>query len=164
MTTQVPQTTTIEAPAEATTFVRILRAHGTLRRGLEARLLADHSLTITDYEALLVLSDAEEGAMRRVDLADRLLLSPSGVTRLLDGLQRLGVVGNGECAADKRVTYAVITPAGRELLSCATEAHHAALRELIGAHLSADELATLTELLGRLPGVDEGADCPLDPA
>ena len=113
LTAQVPQTTTSTAPAEATTFVRILRAHGTLRRGLEARLLADHSLTITDYEALLVLSDAEEGAMRRVDLADRLLLSPSGVTRLLDGLQRLGVVENGACANDKRVTYAVITPVGR---------------------------------------------------
>jgi len=154
-----------EAPAEAVTFVRILRAHGTLRRGLEARLLADHGLTISDYEALLVLSDAEEGAMRRVDLAERLLLSPSGVTRLLEGLQRLGVVENAECSHDKRVTYAVITRAGRALLDCATEAHHAALRELIGAHLTADELATLTDLLGRLPGVDHAsADCPLDPA
>jgi DNA-binding MarR family transcriptional regulator len=59
----------------------------------------------------------------------------------------------------------VITRAGRALLDCATEAHHAALRELIGAHLTADELATLTDLLGRLPGVDHAsADCPLDPA
>ena len=74
------------------------------------------------------------------------------------------MVENGECANDKRVTYAVITPVGRELLACATEAHHAALGELIGAHLTAEELTTLTELLGRLPGVDEGADCPLDPA
>ncbi len=161
MTPQVTLPT--QSPPEAITFVRILRAHGTLRRGLEAKLLAEHSLTITDYEALLVLRDAEEGAMRRVDLAERLLLSQSGVTRLLDGLQRLGVVENAECASDRRVTYAVITPAGRATLEQATEAHHEALRELIGAHLSTDELATLTDLLGRLPGVDRDAEaCPLD--
>jgi DNA-binding MarR family transcriptional regulator len=151
-----------EAPPEAVAFVRVLRASMTLRRALETRLLAAHRMTISDYEALLVLRDAEEGAMRRVDLAQRLLLSPSGVTRLLEGLQRLGLVENAECSHDRRVSYAVITADGRKALECATEAHHAALREELGEQLTPEELATLTDLLGRIPGVDEPEACPLD--
>jgi DNA-binding MarR family transcriptional regulator len=142
--------------------VRVLRASMTLRRALEAQLLAEHRMTISDYEALLVLRDAEEGAMRRVDLAQRLLLSPSGVTRLLEGLQELGLVENAECTHDKRVSYAVITADGRKALDCATEARHEALRKALGGQLTRVELATLADLLGRIPGVDDAEGCPLD--
>ena len=80
-------------------FSRLLRAHSSLSRELCARLVTEHGLTINDYEALLHLSHAEEGSMRRVDLAERLMLTPSGVTRLLDGLERDGWVRRATATA-----------------------------------------------------------------
>src|SRR5919197_1561010 len=92
--------------------------------------------------------------VRRVDLAERLVLTPSGVTRLLDGLERAGLVGKDACATDLRVTYAVIPPAGRERLEAAAASHLAAVRVTFEERLTETELATLRELLGRLPGAD----------
>jgi len=149
---------------EATTFARLLRANAMLRRELEARLLDEHSLTVKDYEALLVLDGAEESSMRRVDLAGRLLLTASGVTRLLDGLERLGYVTKRQCEADARVSYAVITVDGRKALVKATEIHHSTLIELFGSLFTRQELDTLNELLARLPGAADDEPCALDPA
>ena len=89
--------------------------------------------------------------MRRVDLAERLLLSPSGVTRLLDGLEACGLVTKGSCASDARVTYAVLTEAGRERFEAAAATHLAQVRRLLEARFSEDDLKILAELLGRLP-------------
>jgi DNA-binding MarR family transcriptional regulator len=133
-------------------FARLLRAHAALTRELSARLVADHGLTITDYQCLLTLAHAEDGAMRRVDLAENLMLTPSGVTRLLDGLERDGWVTKGNCTSDARVTYAVLTDEGRERLESAGRSHVAQVRELFERELSPEELETLVELLGRLPG------------
>jgi DNA-binding MarR family transcriptional regulator len=142
-------------------FARLLRAHAALKRELNARLVAEHGLSITDYECLLALAHTEEGAMRRVDLAEQLMLTPSGVTRLLDGLERDGWVTKAACESDARVTYAVLTDEGRERLESAGRSHVAQVRELIERQLSQEELATLVELLGRLPGgaAGRGEDC-----
>ena len=78
-------------------WARLLRAHAATTRRLSAELFAEHGLTINDFEALLHLSHAEDCAMRRVDLAEQLVLTASGVTRLLDGLERAGFVGKGNC-------------------------------------------------------------------
>jgi DNA-binding MarR family transcriptional regulator len=137
-------------------FARLLRAHATLTRELNARLLADHGLSITDYQCLLALAHAPEGSLRRVDLAEQLMLTPSGVTRLLDGLERDGWVTKGTCERDARVTYAVLTDEGRERLESAGRSHVGQVRELIEPELSEEELETLVELLGRLPGGDAG--------
>jgi DNA-binding MarR family transcriptional regulator len=94
--------------------------------------------------------------MRRVDLAEQLLLTPSGVTRLLDGLERDGWVTKGSCSTDLRVTYAVLTDEGRDHLEAAGRSHVAQVRELIEDQLSPVELETLVELLGRLPGGSAG--------
>ncbi len=141
--------------------MRLLRAHASATRTLSAQLQAAHGLTINDYEALLRLSRADGGAMRRVDLAGELLLTPSGVTRLLDGLERAGYVEKGVCRSDARVTYAVITDAGREKLSEASCSHLAAVSGLFDERFSEAELALLGALLGRLPGVaeDGAGDC-----
>jgi DNA-binding MarR family transcriptional regulator len=133
-------------------FARLLRAHSALTRELSARLVADHGLTITDYQCLLTLAQSEKSSMRRVDLAERLMLTPSGVTRLLDGLERDGWVAKGTCESDARVTYAVLTDEGRERLESAGRSHVAQVRELFEQQLSPEELDTLVELLGRLPG------------
>ena len=142
-------------------FARLLRAHGTLTRELEARLVAEHGLTIHDFETLLHLSREPEQRMRRVDLADRLALTPSGVTRLLDGLMEAGLVEKASCPSDARVSYAVLTDAGRELFAAAVETNDRTCRELIGLHLSPAELGQLSTLLGRLPTVGEvdGSAC-----
>jgi DNA-binding MarR family transcriptional regulator len=138
-------------------FVRLLRAHAAATRALSADLVAEHGLTINDYEALLHLSRADDQRMRRVDLAGLLILTASGVTRLLDGLERAGYVEKATCDSDNRVTYAVLTDAGREKLEEASRSHVAAIKELFGAVLSQEELTTLAELLDRLPGA-AGAD------
>jgi DNA-binding MarR family transcriptional regulator len=126
-------------------------------RAVEARMLTEHGLSANDFETLLHLSRSEHGAMRRIDLAEELRLTPSGVTRLLDGLEAAGLTGRRSCEQDARVTYAVITDEGRELLARAGCSHAAACDELIGGYLAPAELDELASLLGRLPGV-EGVD------
>jgi len=153
VTSQVLRTQTFRS---VDAFAKLLRAHAALTRELNARLLTDHGLSITDYQCLLTLAHAENGAMRRVDLAEQLLLTPSGVTRLLDGLQRDGWVTKASCSTDARVTYAVLTDAGRERLESAGRSHVAQVRGLIEDQLSSDELETLVELLDRLPGGSSG--------
>jgi DNA-binding MarR family transcriptional regulator len=138
-------------------WVRLLRGHAAATRAMSAELLADHGLTINDYEVLILLSRADQGLMRRVDLADELMLTASGVTRLLDGLERAGWVERATCDSDRRVVYAVLTEAGREKLEEASASHLASVRAFFDRRYSEKELAQLAELLGRLPGA-EGAD------
>jgi DNA-binding MarR family transcriptional regulator len=142
-------------------WVRLLRGHASVTRSMSAQLVADHGLTINDYEALLHLSHAEEGRMRRVDLAEQLILTASGVTRLLDGLERTGWVERASCASDRRVTYAVLTDAGRAKLEEASSSHIETVRDFFESRFSEAELTQLAGLLGRLPGAATGAgeDC-----
>src|SRR5581483_3166999 len=83
-------------------WTSLLRGHAAARRALSARLDGEHGLSISEFEALQLLS--REGALRRVDLAEGLGLTASGVTRLLDGLERAGLVGKRTCEHDQRVT------------------------------------------------------------
>ena len=139
-------------------FVRLVRASVAVTRELSAQLQADHGLTINAYEALLQLARAPDSRLRRVDLADRLLLTASGVTRLLDGLEREGFVAREECESDRRVTYAVLTKAGRDKLREADKTHTRQIRELMGAHFTDAELEQLADLLAQLPDVDPTTD------
>lgn len=150
------QAVATETPLAVRAWTRLLRAHAATTRILSSQLLTEHGLTINDYEALLVLSHAEEGRMRRVDLSRRLLLTPSGVTRLLEGLEKAGLVERTSCPEDRRVAYAELTYAGRERLVEASGAHVEAVRELLETHLSARELTTLVDTLGKLPEVADG--------
>lgn len=158
-----PSTTTPKTSAEIDAFVRLVRAGAIVPRRLSALLSADHGLNINAYEALLQLARAPDRRMRRVDLANSLLLTAGGVTRLLDGLERDGLVARDECSSDRRVSYAVLTKAGRAKLREATKSHTRQIRELLGAAYDEDELAQLIALLDRLPGVDpSGATCESD--
>src|ERR687886_741039 len=124
------QILTTQASPAVDAFVNLLRAHASATRRLSAQLARDHGLTINDYEALLHLSRAENNMLKRVDLASGLLLTPSGITRLLDGLERAGYVEKATCDSDARVTYARLTDAGRRKLEGASRAHVAAVRGL----------------------------------
>jgi DNA-binding MarR family transcriptional regulator len=134
-------------------FARLLRAHAATTRRLSADLQAEHGLTINDYEALLLLSQAEDRRMKRVDLARSLVLTPSGVTRLLEGLEGAGLVERASCDADLRVTYAQLTDAGSARLEAASCSHVGSIRTLLEESLTADEIDALAEMLGKLPGV-----------
>ncbi len=90
--------------------------------------------------------------MRRVDLAEQVLLTASGVTRLLDGLERDGLVERGSCDSDRRVVYAVLTPAGLSRLREASVTHLAQVDAYFSARLDGDELSGLTEILARVAG------------
>ena len=140
--------------------MRLVRASAAVTRQLSAQLNVDHGLSINDYEALLRLARAPDARLRRVDLANSLLLTAGGVTRLLDGLERDGFVAREECPSDRRVSYAVLTEAGRDKLREASESHTRQIRELLGGTYDDDELARLIALLDRLPDVDPtGASC-----
>ena len=144
--------------AEVQAFVAFLRAHAAITRDLDRELVVEHGLTINDYECLLFLAHAEQGRMRRVDLAEQLILTASGVTRLLDGLERAGWVERASCASDRRVTYAVLTATGRAKLQEAADSHITGVRTFFEERFSADEIETLARLLGRLPGAGEAVD------
>ena len=138
---------------------RLIGAHAALTRELSAELVTVHGLTLSEYEVLLLLSRADERAMRRVDLAQEVRLSPSGVTRMLDRLERAGLVEKGACASDARVTYAVLTDAGADKLAACSSGHLASVERLLGEHFDEAELDSLGDLLGRLsdPQCDAGA-------
>ena len=107
-------------------------------RVINAQLVADHGLTINDFECLLLLARAEDRRMRRVDLAEQLILTASGVTRLLDGLEKEGWVDRAACASDRRVIYAVLTDDGRRKLKEASRTHVADLRAFFETRYSSE--------------------------
>ena len=157
----MPSQVLTEQASALDAWVRLLRGHAAAIRAINAQLVAEHGLTINDYEALLYLARAEGHRMRRVDLAERLILTASGVTRLLDGLEQTGLVDRAACASDRRVTYAVLTEAGQAKLKETSKSHVADIRAFFEARFSPEELEQLAALLGRLPGVAEaiGEDC-----
>src|SRR5262245_66633897 len=101
-----------EQSVSVESFVSLVRAYTHVTRHLNAQLTADHGLTISDYEVLLRLARAPDRQLRRVDLAEQVLLTASGITRLLDGLERSGRVERGSCESDRRVVYAVLHAEG----------------------------------------------------
>jgi DNA-binding MarR family transcriptional regulator len=148
------QTSTVTPTRELDAWVSFLRAHAAITRELSAQLQREHGLTLNDYEVLLHLSHAEERSMRRVDLAERVVLTASGITRLLEGLEEAGYVCKRHCSSDARVTYAHLTDDGLAKLREAATTHLRGIDELFLNRYSEPDLVTLAELLGRLPLTD----------
>ena len=142
-----------------TAFVRFLRAHAAVTRQLSARLEAAHGLTLSDYDVLVQPYFAPERALRRVDIARAVLLTASGITRLLDGLERAGWVEKRACESDARVSYAVLTDAGVAKFEAARSSHRADIEELFASRFSLEEREQLAELLGRLPLAETAEAC-----
>jgi DNA-binding MarR family transcriptional regulator len=133
-------------------FVGLVQAHAAATRLLNAQLVADHGLTINDYEVLLRLARAPDRRMRRVDLAQEVLLTASGITRLLDGLEQAELVERAACATDRRVVYAVITEVGLEKLRTASRTHVPQVEGLFSSRLDSEQLEAFASLLERLGG------------
>jgi DNA-binding MarR family transcriptional regulator len=130
-----------------------LRVHAALVRDLDRELVAEHGLQLHAYEVLLFLDDAPDGRMRMAELASSVLLSQSGLTRLVDRLVRSGLVVRERCDDDRRGLFAQITPAGRARLQAARATHLAGVRERFLSRFDEEELVRLAALWERVePG------------
>ena len=128
-----------------------LRAHDAVTRVLEDELEREQEMSLPSYDVLVQLCEVPQG-LRMSELAGAVLLSRSGLTRLVDRLEREGLVERRSCPSDARGTLAVLTPLGRERLRTAAPTHLRGVVEHFAVLYDEGELATLGELLGRLAG------------
>lgn len=133
-----------------------LRAHHGMVAALDAELMEAHRLPLSSYEVLLQLAAGPAGGMRMSEIADRVLLSRSGLTRLVDRLEREGLVERRSCPSDLRGQLALITERGRELFGEARVTHLEGVRREFVGRLNSRELEQLAALWERF----EGPDCP----
>ncbi len=131
----------------------MLRVNAALINQLDADLTAAHGLPLRSYEVLLVLEDAPQRRMRMSDLSRSVLLSASGVSRLVDRLEAEGFVERERCTSDGRGYYAVLTDAGYAKLMEARQTHLDGVRRLFLQHFDREELDQLAACWDRvLPG------------
>src|SRR5918998_2299139 len=128
----------------------LLRVHAGMTKVLDAELMREHRLPLSSYEVLLFLADSPEGRMRMSELADSVLLSRSGLTRLVDRLERAGLLERVQCNEDARGYFAQITPAGREAFAAARRTHLDGVRRLFLSRFSREELRELGGLWERV--------------
>jgi len=122
-----------------------LRAHSALVRELDVEMQAEHGLSLTQYEVLLLLSNSDGGTARMSDLADGALLSLSGLSRLIDRLVAMGLVQRAQCPSDRRSSLACLTPVGRKRFREAQPTHHRGVHRLFIDRLPDDVLPALNE-------------------
>ena len=141
----------------------MLRVHSSITRALDADLLAEHGLSLSSYEVLLFLDEAPADGLRMAELADSVLLSRSGLTRLVDRLEQEGLAERRPCPSDLRGFNALITPAGSRKLREARKTHLAGVRVRFLEHFSASELDAMAGFWERAePGAsadDSDAAC-----
>lgn len=154
-TTQIQELTATELGA----WRGLLRVHAALVRDLDAELLAKIDLPLSSYDVLIYLQAAPGKKLRMAELADSVLLSRSGVTRLVDRLEREGLIVRETCESDGRGSFAVLTDDGEELLARARPTHLASVRERFLRHFSDDELRTLATFWEKVkPGAAASAE------
>ncbi len=128
----------------------MLRAHAALTKALDADLEAQHGLPLTSYEVLLQLDHASGQRLRMSDLAARVILSRSGLTRLVDRLERERLIVRETCPSDARGAFAKLTPEGSARLAAARPTHLAGIRSIFIDRLGPDELDALGRVWERL--------------
>lgn len=139
----------------------LLRAHYLISRELDTDLIEHHGLTMSDYDVLVQLRECCEHRVRMSDLASQSRLTRSGMTRLIEGLERDGLVTRKRCTNDQRVSFAVLTERGEQMLKDARGTHHRGIQRAFADHFVEAEFEQLRELLIRVPGGCLGS---LDPA
>ncbi|MGH8991324.1 MAG: MarR family winged helix-turn-helix transcriptional regulator [Acidimicrobiia bacterium] len=135
----------------------LLTAHRRILDRLEHELRTDHGLSLSEYEVLMLLGQAEGNRCRMGELARHLLVTPGGVTRLADRLESAGLLCRRPCPTDRRSIELVLTPEGRRRLRAAGPDHLRGVARYFGVHLSDDEADSLTRLLGRVAAAATGS-------
>ena len=137
-------------PGELRAWIAFLRAHAAVTRALESDLAARAGMSLADYEVLVQLANAPKRRLRMSELADRALLSRSGITRLVDRLVQDGLVAREHCPSDARGAFAVLTDAGLDRLREATPVHLEGVRRLFLEPLAVEDLERVAVLLERI--------------
>jgi DNA-binding MarR family transcriptional regulator len=137
----------------------LLRAHACLSKRLDAAMDQVHGLPLTSYEVLDRLEDSSGGRMRMCDLAEQAQLSRSGLTRLVDRLERESLLERCSCDHDARGSFACLTETGRERLAEARVTHLAVVREQFFSQFSEVELSLLADMCQRVAPCS-GGDSP----
>jgi DNA-binding MarR family transcriptional regulator len=132
--------------------LRLARAYAVLVRRFDSALGNHHGISFSDYQLLNHIARAPGGRIRRVDLAERVSLTASGVTRTLLPLEKIGLVTRQSDPRDARVGFAVITPAGHELVVNATDVVDLISREAIRG-LPPEQVAAMAAILGGIAGM-----------
>src|SRR3954469_23244051 len=148
MATRVPSPPAVSAPAglqklddrELRAWRGMLRVHATLTKALDAELEAAHGLPLSSYEVLMNLADADGERMRMSDLAALVILSRTRLTRLVDRLEREGLIARESCPSDARGSFATLTPAGPGKLSGAPAPPPSRGRAVLLDHFTDEEL------------------------
>ena len=157
--TSPTQSTGELSPVELGAWRGLLRVHTALVRELDAELDAVHGLPLTSYDVLIYLQSAPGKRLRMAELADSVLLSRSGVTRLVDRLERDGLIVRDTCTSDGRGCFAVLTDAGEEVLARARPTHLDGVRQRFLRHFSEAELLQLAHFWERVrPGAADLID------
>ena len=138
------------SPVALDAWVRLLMGHSGLLRTLDAELRQAHNVTLGDYDVLAHLANVPREGLRMCDLANAVLLSPSGLSRRVDRLERAGLLARERGAQDARNIHAQLTRAGRRLFRRIRDTHLAGVDRHFAAHFDQGELETLRDLLGRL--------------
>ena len=125
------------------------RVHATLVKQLDAELEARHGLPLTSYEVLRSLRRSPDGKLRMAELAEHALLSRSGMTRLIDRLEREGMVSRTSCDKDGRGCYAVLTVEGQAAIDHARTTYISVVRSSFLGHFTVDEMRDIAGLLHR---------------
>jgi DNA-binding MarR family transcriptional regulator len=124
----------------------LLRMTSQLSARMNRQLQEDYGISLTDYDVLVVLSEAHEGRLRVFEIADALAWEQSRVSHQLARMQRRGLIARTDCASDARGAFAVLTAAGRAAIERAAPAHVETVRQLVFDGLSRDQLTALTEV------------------
>lgn len=142
------------APVRLAAWRAFLEAHAHVTEVLGRELREQEDLPLTWYDVLVQLSEAPDNRRRMQELADAVLLSKSGLTRLIDRMERAGLVRRTECPTDRRGTLAELTDAGYERLAATAPTHLAGVRRHFTDLLDDEEAAVLARALSRIAGTD----------
>ncbi len=137
-------------PAQLEAWRTFLRAHARVIEVLEGELKAAEDLPLTWYDVLVQLQEAPGHRLRMQELADAVLLSKSGLTRLVDRMEQAGLVSRRRCTDDRRGTFAELTDAGMQRLRTTAPSHLEGVQRYFTSLMDEQEAATLTSLLQRV--------------
>lgn len=142
----------------------LLEAHAAVTDLLERELEQERGLPLSKFEVLLRLAEAPDGRMRMLELAQSVLLSKSGLSRLVDRMEEAGLVRRERCPSDRRGAYAVLTDEGRRLLHRSAPVHLRGIQEHFAQHLANDEVQVVIDSLGKVTAAARGGgvhrECP----
>ncbi len=131
----------------------LLHAHQQVTRTLDAELRSEHGISLADYDVLLRLARAPDRTLRMTDLAERVMMSPSGLTRVVDRLVKSGMVRRDRVEEDARVMLARLTDEGRHVLRRAAKSHLRGIREHFTGKLSQAQLRNVASGLEVITGL-----------